>query len=171
MEYSEQECIDALMEAAQEVGHSPSATEYKSLDISPCLSTILNVFDSWNCAKESADLETVTRSDATKPIQSPPDNMEISREKWEDFSPNRRYKHRRRAKWAKVKCDKGCNECGYDDHPSALDFHHTEPSEKSESISTMINTSSPAELEREVEKCEVLCANCHRKKKGDYFNG
>lgn len=171
MTYSEEECLESLRKAAKEIGHSPSASEYKSLNIYPSVSTILNIFDTWNCAKKLAELNTVNRGDSTKPIQPPPDNMEINEEKWKSFTPNRRYKHRRRAKWAKVKCERGCSDCGYDEHPSALDFHHIEPKDKSKPISEMINTSSPEELEKEVEKCEVLCANCHRLKKETYLNG
>jgi hypothetical protein len=56
-QFTEQECLDALHEAATELGHSPTKKEYKSLGISPSVYTIRERFGSWNRAKEVAELE------------------------------------------------------------------------------------------------------------------
>lgn len=169
MEYTEQDCIDSLNKAVEVLGHSPSWSEYQSLDIGgPSRGTIQNYFGSWNSAKDAAN---IARVDRNKPIQPPPENMRISQEKWGSMTPNRRYKLRRRARWARYKVRMGCQECGYSEHPSALDFHHTNPDEKEGRISEMLNTASPEKTREEVEKCVVLCANCHRKKKNTYLNG
>lgn len=62
----------------------------------------------------------------------------------------------------KIKSDKGCMNCPEHD-PICLDFHHRD--EK-----TKINTVSKIKLMRglqvildEIEKCDILCSNCHRK--------
>lgn len=56
-----------------------------------------------------------------------------------------------------------CCECG-EDHPAVLDFHHVDPSQKSFSINEGIkNKVSCAKMLTEIEKCIVLCSNCHRK--------
>lgn len=52
-----------------------------------------------------------------------------------------------------------CSKCG-EDRWWVLDFHHTNPDEKEGSISNLID--SPNKLEKELEKCIVLCSNCHR---------
>ena len=58
------------------------------------------------------------------------------------------------------KLEKGCARCGYNEHPAALDFNHLDPSTKSFHISG--GTYGRETLIAEMEKCEVLCSNCHR---------
>ena len=52
-----------------------------------------------------------------------------------------------------------CSECG-ESRWWLLDFHHTNPSEKDCEVSKLID--APNKLKKELEKCIVLCANCHR---------
>ena len=54
-----------------------------------------------------------------------------------------------------------CEKCGFN-HPAALDFHHSNPEEKEFNISTLKHIGSKEKLIKEIEKCVVLCANCHR---------
>lgn len=55
-----------------------------------------------------------------------------------------------------------CKNCG-NDNPVVLDFHHRDPSTKEFEISTALRrTQSIDRLKKEIEKCDVLCANCHR---------
>jgi 5-methylcytosine-specific restriction endonuclease McrA len=55
-----------------------------------------------------------------------------------------------------------CADCGYVKTTSALCFHHPEPKEKMFNISGIRLTQvSRKELEAEVDKCIVLCLNCH----------
>jgi len=57
----------------------------------------------------------------------------------------------------------GCEECG-ERNPICLEFHHEDESEKDRSVSRLISyTSSKDRLRREIEKCRILCRNCHRK--------
>ena len=56
-----------------------------------------------------------------------------------------------------------CKRCPEND-PACLDFHHTDPSKKEKRISQMVNWGhSRITIMQEVNKCEVLCSNCHRK--------
>ena len=57
--------------------------------------------------------------------------------------------------------DPECVLCGEDEY-FALDFHHLDPSTKDIEI-VKLRKSSFERLKKEVEKCAVLCANCHRK--------
>lgn len=52
-----------------------------------------------------------------------------------------------------------CSKCG-EDRWWLLDFHHINPSEKDCEVSKLID--APNKLRKELEKCIVLCANCHR---------
>jgi len=63
---------------------------------------------------------------------------------------------------ADLKVQKGCEICGYNKHRAGLHFDHIDPSTKYMSISTMISQMKNKELiYKEIDKCRVLCANCH----------
>ena len=47
--------------------------------------------------------------------------------------------------------------------PCTLDFHHLSEKDKSFTIASVIGSKSIKTLKTEIEKCVVLCANCHRK--------
>ncbi|MEK6890496.1 MAG: hypothetical protein AABX35_04900 [Nanoarchaeota archaeon] len=54
-----------------------------------------------------------------------------------------------------------CKLCS-EDHPAVIDFHHH--SGKEFEIAYMVaNGYSIERIKKELEKCEVLCSNCHRK--------
>lgn len=55
-----------------------------------------------------------------------------------------------------------CCQCGYDKCPAALEFHHTDPSEKDFGISAKGLTRSWEKLKEELDKCILVCSNCHR---------
>jgi hypothetical protein len=55
-----------------------------------------------------------------------------------------------------------CEKCGYNKCPAAFDFHHLDPSEKEFSIAPKVRKGWTKELTRELDKCVLLCANCHR---------
>ena len=66
----------------------------------------------------------------------------------------------RRALIGRIKLEKGCKICGYNSHPAALQFHHRDQKEKEFTIG--INIHLPLEIvKKEIEKCDILCANCH----------
>jgi DNA-directed RNA polymerase subunit RPC12/RpoP len=54
-----------------------------------------------------------------------------------------------------------CLKCGYDKCFSAFDFHHRDPSQKEFHPSRGYRKSWPI-LQAELDKCDLLCANCHR---------
>jgi len=44
-----------------------------------------------------------------------------------------------------------------------LDFHHKDPDEKDKNLANVIkNGWSKERILKEIDKCDVLCANCHR---------
>jgi hypothetical protein len=59
-----------------------------------------------------------------------------------------------------------CNDCGlsYPEEPYAIfDFHHRDPNEKEFDWSKM-RLRSDDKIKEEIDKCDLLCSNCHRKK-------
>jgi hypothetical protein len=54
----------------------------------------------------------------------------------------------------------GCADCGFNQWPEALDFDHIND-DKEFSPSDLLGVTWKR-LSAEIEKCEVVCANCHR---------
>ena len=55
-----------------------------------------------------------------------------------------------------------CSQCGME-HPAALDFHHIDQSTKRFALSAASKMKlSLEEIKDEIDKCVILCANCHR---------
>lgn len=49
--------------------------------------------------------------------------------------------------------------------PIVLEFDHRDPSNKISSVSDMVNDKlSIKKIKNEIEKCDVLCSNCHKRK-------
>lgn len=61
----------------------------------------------------------------------------------------------------RYKCTLRCQLCGMG-HPGCIHFHHRDKSEKKKEVSNLRQTSIK-QLLREMDKCDVLCANCHAK--------
>jgi hypothetical protein len=55
-----------------------------------------------------------------------------------------------------------CQICGYERCPEALEFHHLDETGKDFGISDKGYTRSWSRIKQEIEKCLLLCANCHR---------
>lgn len=55
-----------------------------------------------------------------------------------------------------------CNRCGYKKYIGALEFHHLDPNEKDFNISHLRYYSFGDKIKNELDKCILVCANCHR---------
>lgn len=74
----------------------------------------------------------------------------------------RKYKRKTKEWLNKLKEKLSCS-CG-EGHISCLDFHHRDNKKKDISIAAAANKGwSPERIKKELEKCDVLCSNCHRK--------
>lgn len=63
-----------------------------------------------------------------------------------------------------------CGRCG-ENHPACLEFHHSDPNKKEYNIGTIVySTYSIKTILKEIEKCEILCSNCHNKEHYKYEN-
>jgi len=72
-------------------------------------------------------------------------------------------KRRRKIKAMAIEYKGGkCNICGYNKYAGALDFHHIDEKTKKFDLSSKGLTRSWEKTKVEVEKCLLLCANCHR---------
>lgn len=70
-----------------------------------------------------------------------------------------RYHDRR--KYAVESLGGKCASCGGEED---LQFDHVDPNEKEFNLARKLHTVSKERFEREVDKCQLLCAPCHREK-------
>lgn len=63
-------------------------------------------------------------------------------------------------KFNKIK-SQPCVDCGNRFHPCAMDFDHISD-DKTKNVSWLLNNRSWGEVLKEIEKCELVCSNCHR---------
>ena len=72
-----------------------------------------------------------------------------------------REQKRARKLWAVEYLGGVCARCKSVVHPAAFEFHHRDPSAKDRDPSKTLSLSM-ARLTAELDKCNLLCANCHR---------
>jgi len=65
-------------------------------------------------------------------------------------------------KWDAFKDTLKCARCD-EKHIATLDFHHIDPADKEYTVSKLISNKMFTKAYKEIKKCIVLCANCHRK--------
>lgn len=57
-----------------------------------------------------------------------------------------------------------CIDCGLVDNPCVYDFHHRDPTIKEFSLAQSSKLFNSKVVKEELDKCDLLCANCHRKR-------
>lgn len=73
-----------------------------------------------------------------------------------------KYLSKRREHLDRVKLEAGCADCGIrSPHPEIYDFDHVR-GEKVAGVADLLTSGSWDAFIAEIEKCEVVCANCHR---------
>jgi hypothetical protein len=71
---------------------------------------------------------------------------------------NLKYKH-------DYKKGKACRDCGGKYPSYVLDFDHRDPKKKHAGVALMSGrTGSIAKIQAEIDKCDIVCANCHRER-------
>jgi hypothetical protein len=82
---------------------------------------------------------------------------------------NKRITAQNRQRVREVLRDARCADCRLGDL-AVLEFDHREPGEKRDDISSLVRQHcSWSVISREIAKCDVVCANCHRKRTARYF--
>ena len=129
--------------------------------ISQNLSTY-QIADQLSCSQTNIRYHLRKHGLNTKPIRSnkDPELIRISRNKSSYVSQKKRGE-KRKLEAIKLKGGK-CTICSYNKNYSALAFHHVEPENKTYNldIRKFSNTNIDS-LNAELEKCILLCNNCH----------
>lgn len=55
-----------------------------------------------------------------------------------------------------------CCKCGYSKCIHALEFHHLDPSKKTDDLSRCSRVGLDESIKKELDGCDLVCANCHR---------
>jgi hypothetical protein len=118
-------------------------------------------------------------------LEEVPENVDMSQDEWEELgyhgqyyrANNKREQKRKQRKERRArkrgwlddyKSSRSCEMCS-EDEPVCLDFHHIK--DKKYNVGRMPNMDKPiSEIEDEIDKCVLLCANCHRKVHGDIID-
>ena len=61
-----------------------------------------------------------------------------------------------------------CQDCNREYHPSCYDFHHENPEEKDFSVGKHKQLKWGDKIQKELDKCILLCSNCHRVRHAKY---
>ena len=95
--------------------------------------------------------------------------------KWREEHPgyfteaSRKTRAAKRAHLMRVKESRGCQDCGEKD-PIVLEFDHRDPAQKNIQLNPRVSGKggwvwlSWKDLITEIDKCDVVCANCHRRR-------
>ena len=80
------------------------------------------------------------------------------------YKAQKRHRLKVRAKLFEFLSEKACMDCGERD-PIVLDFDHKDPKMKLKNVARMLSGHYSWEsVLAEIQKCEIRCANCHRRK-------
>jgi hypothetical protein len=77
------------------------------------------------------------------------------------FARNKKKKLEMR-EWLDEIKSKPCMDCGISYPPYVMDFDHRDPELKVSEITRVVRKGSWKQLQDEVDKCDLVCSNCHR---------
>lgn len=139
--FSNEDYLEEIRRVAEKIGKPPTWNEFDE-HAEMSTQSVMQRFGSWNEAKEQAGIETYSHYSSGEKGNPKLTKTGLYRETKE--------------KGECLICD--------EDFKACLVFHHLPDEEKRFEVSKYRNIApSVEELKREIEKCVLLCANCHRK--------
>ncbi len=79
-----------------------------------------------------------------------------------DFNKKNR---KSKIEWLNEIKNKPCKDCGQKYNPWVMEYDHIDSSNKEANVSTLLkHNCSKKKILKEIEKCELVCANCHRER-------
>lgn len=135
-------------------------TLVKKIKITPELIRELNEFYSNHTLKECSEKFKISRSTVVKYVKNK--FIERTQEEKNERNYQRVKSYRQRMKERLVNYKGGkCQLCGYNLCITALEFHHLNSKDKDFTVSKYSNLKWDTVVS-EVDKCIMVCANCHR---------
>ena len=132
-----------------------------------CLSNIDKINKTAICS-ECGQIEIVVFKTANICLNKYRVNRQIYNDKRRKTSKRRNSKnddvsYANKRLYIKEQKNKPCMDCGISYPYYVMDFDHRNPSEKSGNLARM-GASPIEEIIAEIEKCDLVCANCHRER-------
>jgi ribosomal protein L30E len=125
---------------------------------------IIEFYRAGNSARKTATKFGVGKSTVLGYNKPPEVKRQVEKEKSEKNVIAVR-KRRRKVKQMAIDYMGGCCQvegCGYNRCSTALEFHHKNPNEKDFGIGYKGYTRSWDKIKEELDKCVLVCSNCHR---------
>lgn len=98
-----------------------------------------------------------------KQCQKPYKDSHYRNNKERYINKNRNYREKVKQFVSEYKKDKKCERCP-ENFPQCLHFHHLDPKQKEFNIALAVRNKVTIEkIKEEIDKCIILCANCHIK--------
>ena len=133
--------------------------KYNEID-EKTINEIRNYYNEGNSSRKTAEHFGVSKSTVLKYVESR-HRIKLTDEELKKNRSSSVIWFRKRLKERAVEYKGGmCECCGYDRAIEALEFHHKDPNEKDFSPSG--KSISWERMKNEVDKCMLVCANCHR---------
>lgn len=144
------------------------------MELNPSLDLSNTLYAKWKVAEQKAHNKCMSdeerkqrRKESNKKwVEKNKSKVKANQTAWRLANKELRHKQQReRAQNFKRKaieyCGGCCQQCGGVFPPAVYDFHHINPDEKELLISKMLSHSWE-NIKKELDKCLLLCANCHR---------
>lgn len=135
-------------------------TLVKKIKITPELIDELNEFYSKHTLKECSEKFKISRSTVVKYVKNKFTERSQEEKNKDNYKRLKSFRQRMKDRLVDYKGGK-CQLCGYNKCNTALEFHHLNPHEKDFGISKYTNLKWDSVVS-EVDKCVMVCANCHR---------
>jgi len=120
----------------------------------------LNEYYKGHSGEETMKRFNISKSTLTKYADNK--RVKYTDEERKEINYNRVRDYRQKLKERSITYKGGeCEECGYKKCNGALEFHHLDPNEKDFGVG-QYSTLSWDKIKKELDKCIMVCANCHR---------
>lgn len=120
----------------------------------------LNEYYKEHSGEETMKRFNISKSTLTKYSDNKRINYTDEERKVINYNRVRDYRQKLKERSIEYKGGK-CEKCGYNKCNGALEFHHLDPKEKDFGVG-QYSTLSWNKIQRELDKCIMVCANCHR---------
>lgn len=116
------------------------------------------LYNQYGTIKKVCDLLNLKKTFVSKYVINKKNKLTIEELKYNRCESLKSWRIRTKQKLVEYKGGE-CSICGYDKSLRALHFHHVDPNEKDFTISS--KSYSYERLKKEVDKCILVCSNCH----------
>jgi predicted transcriptional regulator len=126
------------------------------------ISKIIEAYNSGKSSRQVAKEFGISKSSVleyAKPKVLSDDELVDRRKKRTETQKKKRHELKNKCIEYKGGC---CEICGYNKCKGALEFHHVDPTKKDFAISHKAYRFSWEKVQNELDKCIMVCANCHR---------